>query len=129
MAPVEKIVWLVDAIVTVAIKWANSRTPLPRVDIRCTLAVAGLHLLAHQGKPMAVKGYVLINTTAKGAKHVLGALQYARAVESAEAVTGPYDIIAIVQAEDVDALGRVIAREIQNIAGVEKTLTCIVMHI
>ncbi len=102
---------------------------MPRIDIGCILAAVGLHLPAHQGNPMAVKGYVLINTTAKGAKHVLDALQYSRAVESAEAVTGPYDIIAIVQAENVDALGRVIAREIQNITGVEKTLTCVVMHI
>jgi DNA-binding Lrp family transcriptional regulator len=78
---------------------------------------------------MAVKGYVLITATAKEAKQILETLQASRIVQSAEAVTGPYDIIATVEAEDVDSLGRLITREIQHIPGVERTLTCLVMQI
>jgi len=46
-------------------------------------------------------------------------------VRIAHAVTGPYDLVARVQVEDMDALGALLS-DIQTIAGILRTLTCIV---
>lgn len=46
---------------------------------------------------------------------------------SAHAVTGPYDIIALIKASDTDTLARLVMDEIQSIEGVSKTLTCFVI--
>jgi DNA-binding Lrp family transcriptional regulator len=72
---------------------------------------------------------VLISTTAKEAKTALQKLRDAKTIRSAEAITGPYDIVAVVEAEDVDALGRLVTQEIHSIEGVERTLSCIVMKL
>ena len=46
----------------------------------------------------------------------------------AEDITGPYDIIARVQAPGLDQLGRLVASRIQAVDGVTRTLTCPVLH-
>jgi DNA-binding Lrp family transcriptional regulator len=50
-------------------------------------------------------------------------------VKSAVVVTGPYDVIALIEAPDLQALGRVITERIQTIEGVERTLTSLVTGI
>ena len=46
----------------------------------------------------------------------------------AEDLTGPYDVIANVQAPSLDELGRLVASHIQVLDGVRRTVTCIVLH-
>jgi DNA-binding Lrp family transcriptional regulator len=75
-----------------------------------------------------VQAYVLIQTevgqTAKVAKGV-GAVD---GVGSAVSVTGPYDIIALVEAATIDDLGRMVVSHIQGIKRTTRTLTCPVVH-
>ena len=78
---------------------------------------------------MALTAYVLVTTTAKEVQSTLDRLRSSNNVRSADAVTGPYDIIATVQAENMDALGGLVTKEIHNIEGVERTLTCIVLDL
>ncbi len=73
--------------------------------------------------------YVLITAGARQAKGLLERLRASKGIRSADAVAGPYDIIAVVEAETMNALGETITREIHNIDGVERTLTCIVLDI
>ena len=47
----------------------------------------------------------------------------------ADIVTGPYDIIAKADVESMDALGRVVVRNVQLAPGVNRTLTCPVVNI
>jgi DNA-binding Lrp family transcriptional regulator len=49
-------------------------------------------------------------------------------VQVAEDITGPYDVIARVQASGLDQLGRLVASRIQAVDGVTRTLTCTVIH-
>jgi DNA-binding Lrp family transcriptional regulator len=49
-------------------------------------------------------------------------------VQVAEDITGPYDVIARVQASSLDQLGRLVASRIQVVDGVTRTLTCMVLH-
>lgn len=46
---------------------------------------------------------------------------------SAEAVTGPYDVIARAEAVSVDALWKLVVSRIQLVDGV--TLTCPIVHL
>ena len=47
----------------------------------------------------------------------------------AEDVTGPYDVIARVEANTVDELGKLVVAQVQNVAGITRTLTCPVVHL
>uniref|UniRef100_A0A7C3UV60 Lrp/AsnC family transcriptional regulator n=1 Tax=candidate division WOR-3 bacterium TaxID=2052148 RepID=A0A7C3UV60_UNCW3 len=77
---------------------------------------------------MKARAFVLINCQAGTTRRIVEKLQQIPGVEYAEAVTGPYDIIAIVSGSDVNYIGVVIAERIQTIEGVEKTITCNVVR-
>ena len=47
----------------------------------------------------------------------------------AEDVTGPYDVIARVEASTVDELGQLVISRIQDADGITRTLTCTVVHV
>jgi hypothetical protein len=47
----------------------------------------------------------------------------------AEAVTGPYDVIAWAEAVSVDALWKLVVSRIQLVDGVTRTLTCPIVHL
>jgi DNA-binding Lrp family transcriptional regulator len=49
-------------------------------------------------------------------------------VTLAEDVTGPYDVIARVEAGTVDELGQLVLSRIQDIKGITRTLTCTVVR-
>lgn len=74
---------------------------------------------------MAVKAYILATTTAGKTSGVLEALRAQPLVRSAVAVTGPYDVIISVEAEDLDAISRLVNDTIHHIDGIERTVTCL----
>jgi uncharacterized protein with GYD domain len=50
-------------------------------------------------------------------------------VISAEAVTGPYDVIVLVEAKDIDAVWQLVLTAIQSIEGIVRTMTCPVVNL
>lgn len=76
-----------------------------------------------------VQAYVFLQAAMGKPGAVAEALRKLPEVKSAVVVTGPYDVIALVEAEDLPALGRVITEKIQTIEGVERTLTSLVTGI
>ncbi len=52
------------------------------------------------------------------------AVQKVAGVESADTVTGPYDVIKAIEVADIDAVGTVV-KQIHSVAGISKTTTCI----
>lgn len=82
-----------------------------------------------------VKALVLIETEVGRAKPVTSAIReksqngHAGQIVDAEMVTGPYDVVAQVQHNDLDQLGKLITKEIQTISGVTKTTTCLVTNL
>jgi DNA-binding Lrp family transcriptional regulator len=76
-----------------------------------------------------VRAYVLIQTDTGRAADVAGSISGLSGVISTEAVTGPYDVVVFVEAEDVDALGRLVVTAIQSVEGVVRTLTCPVVKL
>ncbi|HUN56630.1 MAG TPA: Lrp/AsnC ligand binding domain-containing protein [Candidatus Binataceae bacterium] len=75
---------------------------------------------------MAVKAFILIDTSPGKAKEVAAKLRQVTGVETAHAVTGPHDIIAVAEAQDISDLGELIVRKIQSVAGVTRSQTSIV---
>jgi DNA-binding Lrp family transcriptional regulator len=75
---------------------------------------------------MAVKAFILIDTSPGKAREVAAKLRKVAGVSVAHAVTGPHDIIAVAEAADVTALGELVVQKIQSVAGVNRSLTSIV---
>jgi DNA-binding Lrp family transcriptional regulator len=46
-------------------------------------------------------------------------------VKTVDSVTGPYDIIAIVVAPDLNAVGDLVSSRIHTIDGIVRTVTCL----
>ena len=82
---------------------------------------------------MAVRGYVLIEADvghSKGVGEAVLALKHTDArVASVDTVTGPYDVIVQMEAEDLDKLGQAITEGIQRIEGVARTTTCLAVRL
>jgi len=76
-----------------------------------------------------VQAYVLIQTEVGKAATVAEEVRLISGVESADDVTGPYDVIVKASAEDVDHLGKLVVAKIQAIDGITRTLTCPIIHI
>lgn len=47
------------------------------------------------------------------------------AVESVDNVTGPFDIIAVVAGDDLNAVGNMVTDHIHSINGISHTVTCL----
>jgi DNA-binding Lrp family transcriptional regulator len=75
-----------------------------------------------------VKAYILIQT-AVNAIQVAGAIRQIDGVESADDVSGPYDVIARASAADMDGLGQLVVTKIQAVEGIIRTLTCPIVEL
>jgi DNA-binding Lrp family transcriptional regulator len=73
---------------------------------------------------MAAKAFVLITTSVGQTKSVLTALKKLDGIKTVDAVMGPYDIIAVVEGESVDTVGKLITEQFHKISGIERTTTC-----
>jgi DNA-binding Lrp family transcriptional regulator len=76
---------------------------------------------------MTTKAFVLIETAVGRNREVTAALKRLRGVTSADLVTGPYDVIAIVEAPSLSEVGDVVTARIHPIPGISRTVTCLVI--
>ncbi len=73
--------------------------------------------------PDAVQAYVLIQTAVNAAQ-VASEIARIEGIDSAEDVSGPYDVIVRASAPDMDTLGQLVVSRIQSVEGITRTLTC-----
>ena len=78
---------------------------------------------------MAAKAFVLIETAVGKTKDVIAILQKTAGIKSVDAVTGPYDIIAIMEQEDLNAVGSLVTTKVHPIEGVTRTVTCLSIRV
>jgi len=74
---------------------------------------------------MTTKAYILIETSVGKPRDVADTLRALQGVQNVDAVTGPYDIIAVVAAPDLNAVGDLVTSEIHTISGIVRTVTCL----
>ena len=74
---------------------------------------------------MSTKAYILIETSVGKSRDVADSLRSLNGIESVDAVTGPYDIIAVVAAPDLNSVGDLVTSQIHIINGIVRTVTCL----
>ncbi len=74
---------------------------------------------------MAAKAFVLIETAVGKTKEVVAALNKLKGVNSVDTVTGPYDIIALIQGETLTDIGDLVTGKIHPVPGISRTVTCL----
>ncbi len=82
---------------------------------------------------MAVKSYILIETEVGTAKQVALALadltHTEGEIKTVELVTGPFDVICLVETDNLEQLGSCITDSIQTVPGVKRTTTCLTIRV
>ncbi|MBE0479679.1 MAG: Lrp/AsnC ligand binding domain-containing protein [Dehalococcoidia bacterium] len=74
---------------------------------------------------MAARAYILIETSVGKTRDVVTALGKVKGIKEANAVTGPYDVIAVVEGQDLTAVGNLVTNEIHPVTGIARTVTCL----
>ena len=76
-----------------------------------------------------VSAYILIQTEVGKAGQVTKQIGDIEGVVTVDPVTGPYDIVARAEAEDLDLLAKGTVMPMQELDGITRTLTCPVVHL
>ena len=74
---------------------------------------------------MATKAFVLIEAAVGRSKEVMTAIKQIEEASSVDMVTGPYDVIAILEAETLGEIGDIVTGKIHPIDGISRTVTCL----
>ncbi len=73
------------------------------------------------------KAFLLIEAVVGRIKEVDTGLRRLKEVKSVDTVTGPYDIIAVVEAETLNEIGDLVTEKIHTVNGISRTVTCLAM--
>ncbi len=74
---------------------------------------------------MALKSYLLIETQVGKTKEVVDAIRGLAGVVYIDAVTGPYDAIATMEAETLNDIGDLITTKISAVIGISRIVSCV----
>ena len=74
---------------------------------------------------MTTKAIILIETAVGTSRDVANGLRGVAGVQSADVVIGPYDVITVVETEDLRGVGSLVEQHIHTLTGVIRTITCI----
>jgi DNA-binding Lrp family transcriptional regulator len=75
-----------------------------------------------------VRAFVLIGMEAGHSRNLVTSLEGQPGVYAVDRVTGPYDVIAVLEAENINAISDIVATEIHSLSGVVRTTTCVSME-
>jgi DNA-binding Lrp family transcriptional regulator len=75
-----------------------------------------------------ISAYIMIKSSPGAENDIYAKITKINGVKTAHTVTGPYDLIAFVEAEDINLLGKTVISRIQNLNGIRDTMTCIVVE-
>ncbi len=76
---------------------------------------------------MAAKAFILIETEVGKNREVVAAIKQLGRIDSVDIVTGPYDSIAVVEAETLNDIGDLVTGKIHPIDGISRTVTCLAL--
>jgi DNA-binding Lrp family transcriptional regulator len=71
------------------------------------------------------KAFILIETVVGRTKEVVSGLNSLEGVKSVDTVTGPYDVIAIIEADSLNEIGDLVTQKIHPVVGISRTVTCL----
>jgi len=76
-----------------------------------------------------VNAYILIQTEVGKAAQVTEQVRRIEGVTAVDPVTGPYDVVARAEADDLDILAKGTVLPMQELEGITRTLTCPVLQL
>lgn len=76
-----------------------------------------------------VQAYILIQTEVGAAREVASTIREISGVVRADAVTGPYDVVVLAEANGLEELNNLVGSKLQPLPGIIRTLTCSVAHL
>ncbi len=76
---------------------------------------------------MPISAFVLIDVTGNHTKSAYKTLTRLQGVKSLYAVTGPFDLIAQIEAETIEELNDLVLSRIRSVDGITKTSTALVL--
>ncbi len=74
---------------------------------------------------METKAFILVETAVGKTREVARALKSVEGIKTVDIVTGPFDIIAMMEARDIASIGDVVTGKVHTIPGVGRTQTCV----
>ena len=74
---------------------------------------------------MATKAFILIETARGRNEKIVNALKQLEGVKSVDPVTGPYDIIAVIERESLTDIGDLVTSKIHSVPGISRTVACL----
>ena len=74
---------------------------------------------------MSARAFVLIETSVGRTKEVANILRQLEGVKSVDPVTGPYDVIAVIERENLTEIGDLVTSKIHPVLGISRTVTCL----
>ena len=74
---------------------------------------------------MAAKAFVLIETAVGRNEKIVNAIKQLEGIKSVDPVTGPYDIIAVIERESLTDIGDLVTGKIHPVPGISRTVTCL----
>ena len=74
---------------------------------------------------MPTRAFILIETQVGKSREVAAAMRRMEGVKSTDIITGPYDLIVLIEAVDMSAMADLVTGELQAIRGVMRTITCV----
>jgi DNA-binding Lrp family transcriptional regulator len=78
---------------------------------------------------MATRAFILIETAVGKTRDVVSAVQKLEGVRSVDPVTGPYDVIVVVEGQDLNTIGELVTNKIHPVGGVTRTVTCLAISV
>ncbi len=72
---------------------------------------------------MKTRAYILIETSVGSTSNVASELRKIDQMVAVDVVTGPFDVIAVVEAENLVDIGGIISTKMHQVGGIVKTIT------
>jgi len=76
---------------------------------------------------MAARAFLLIQTAVGKSDVVVAAIKQLgeESIRSVDSVTGPYDVIAVIEGATLQEIGELVTGKIDSVAGVSRVVTCL----
>ena len=75
------------------------------------------------------RSYLLVETSVGKTREVVSRLRTVEGIPYVDMVTGPYDIVAVLETKDLNEVGNLVTEYVHVIPGILRTITCLAVSV
>ena len=75
------------------------------------------------------RSYLLVETSVGKTREVVSRLRTVEGISYVDMVTGPYDIVAVLETKDLNEVGNLVTEYVDVIPGILRTITCLAVSV